>query len=204
MERQRLIELLFAAAAVSFLVVGCFLVLRPFLSALMWAVILCYASWPFYRWLVRKLGGRRSLTAILMTCGVAAILVLPFVIVGFTLAENVSDWVTAVKEWVGRGLPPPPAWVSELPMFGAGVDTFVEGRLTTASLSWEFYEGAAPVELSAAAAGLRVDGDAVTLTGLEGRVFGGALAVYESTFVGNTAARGGATRISSSACATKT
>ena len=66
MERQRLIELLFAAAAVSFLVVGCFLVLRPFLSALMWAVILCYASWPFYRWLVRKLGGRRSLTAILM------------------------------------------------------------------------------------------------------------------------------------------
>ena len=119
MERQRLIELLFAAAAVSFLVVGCFLVLRPFLSALMWAVILCYASWPFYRWLERKLGGRRSLTAILMTCGVAAILVLPFVIVGFTLAENVSDWVTAVKEWVGRGLPPPPAWVSELPMFGA-------------------------------------------------------------------------------------
>lgn len=119
MERHRLIELLFAAAAVSFLVVGCFLVLRPFLSALMWAVILCYASWPAYLWLVRRLGGRRSLTAILMTCAVAAILVLPFVIVGFTLAENVSAWASAVKEWIGRGLPPPPAWVSELPMFGA-------------------------------------------------------------------------------------
>ena len=77
----------------SFLAIGCFLVLRPFLSALMWAVILCYASWPAYTWLEQRLGGRRTLTAILMTVGVAAILVLPFVIVGFTLAENVSAFL---------------------------------------------------------------------------------------------------------------
>lgn len=118
-DRQRLIESLFAAAALSFLAIGCFLVLRPFLSALMWAVILCYASWPAYHWLERRLGGRRSLTAVLMTVAVAAILVLPFVIVGFTLADNVSDWVTAVKAWVANGLPPPPAWVANLPMVGA-------------------------------------------------------------------------------------
>ena len=28
---------------------GCFLVLRPFLSALLWAVILAYTTWPAYR-----------------------------------------------------------------------------------------------------------------------------------------------------------
>lgn len=119
MDRQRLIESLFAAAALSFLAIGCFLVLRPFLSALMWAVILCYASWPGYRWLERRLGGRRTLTAVVMTVAVAAVLVLPFVIVGFTLAENVSAWMQAVKDWVARGLPPPPAWVTELPVVGA-------------------------------------------------------------------------------------
>lgn len=119
MERQRLIESLSAAAALSFLAIGCFLVLRPFLSALMWAVILCYASWPAYDWLERRLGGRRTLTAILMTVAVALILVLPFVIVGFTLAENVSAWSQAIKEWVARGLPPPPSWVADLPMVGA-------------------------------------------------------------------------------------
>jgi len=63
----------------------------------------------------------------------------------------------------------------ELPMRGAGVDTYVDGRITTASLAWRFFDGAPPVTLSAAASGLRVDGEAVTLTGLEGRVFGGAL-----------------------------
>ncbi|MEZ4339725.1 MAG: hypothetical protein R3B82_24155, partial [Sandaracinaceae bacterium] len=65
----------------------------------------------------------------------------------------------------------------ELPMFGAGEGTWVDGRVTTASLSWELFEGAPPVELVAAATGLRVDGEAVTLTGLEGRVFGGPIAV---------------------------
>jgi predicted PurR-regulated permease PerM len=118
-DRQRLFEALFAAAALSFLAIGCFLVLRPFLSALMWAVILCYASWPGYTWLEPRLGGRRTLTAIVMTAAVGAVLVVPFVIVGFTLVENVSAWVQAIKDWVARGLPTPPDWVTELPVIGA-------------------------------------------------------------------------------------
>ena len=61
----------------------------------------------------------------------------------------------------------------ELPLFGAGVETYVDGRVTTASLGWCVYDGAPPVTLSAAASGLRVDKEAVTLRGLEGRVFGG-------------------------------
>ncbi len=121
MDRQRLIEALFAAAALSFLAVGCFLVLKPFLSALMWAVILCYASWPAYQWLVSKLQGRRTLTAVVMTLAVACVLVLPFVVVGLTLAENVSAWAQALKDWVARGLPPPPAWVAQLPVVGVAI-----------------------------------------------------------------------------------
>lgn len=121
MDRQRLIESLFAAAALSFLAIGCFLVLRPFLSALMWAVILCYASWPGYRWLEPRLGGRRTLTAVLMTFAVGLVLVLPFLIVGLTLVENVSAWVQAIKDWVARGLPAPPDWVVELPVVGAEI-----------------------------------------------------------------------------------
>jgi predicted PurR-regulated permease PerM len=95
--------------------------LKPFLSALMWAVILCYASWPAYRWLERKLKGRRTATAVLMTIVVTAILVLPFVVVGLTLAENVSAWVQALRDWFAKGLPPPPAWVSQIPLIGNDV-----------------------------------------------------------------------------------
>lgn len=65
----------------------------------------------------------------------------------------------------------------ELGVSGAGAGASVEGRITTASLAWRLLEGAPPVELVAAACDLRVDGEAVTLRGLEGRVFGGPIAL---------------------------
>src|SRR5947207_6427838 len=45
---------------------GCLLVLLPFVSALLWAVVLSASSWPLYRRLVKLLGGRRTLAAFLM------------------------------------------------------------------------------------------------------------------------------------------
>lgn len=118
MDRQRLIESLSGTAVLVFLAIGCFVVLAPFLTALMWAVVLCYASWPAYRWVESRTGHRRTLTALLMTGGVGVVLVLPFVIVGITLAENVTAWVQAVKAWIGSGPPPPPEWLAKVPLLG--------------------------------------------------------------------------------------
>ena len=120
-DRLRLIETLFGVVAVSLLVIGCFLVLRPFLSALMWAVILCYATWPAFSWLEYRFKGRRTLATIVMTLTVTSILVLPFVVVGLTLAENVSEWSHAIKDWLARGLPALPQWIAELPFVGVDI-----------------------------------------------------------------------------------
>lgn len=74
-------------------------------------------------------------------------------------------------------------------LIGAGADTALEGRLTSASLGWKFRarEDLPPVVLSAAASDLRVDGEAVTLTGLEGNLFGGRAEMdLRITYVGET------------------
>src|SRR5438046_1411931 len=39
------------------LLVACLLVLRPFVSALLWAVVLCFSSWPLYGRLLRLVSG---------------------------------------------------------------------------------------------------------------------------------------------------
>jgi predicted PurR-regulated permease PerM len=49
---------------------------------LLWAVILCFVTWPKFLWGVRLLGGRRTLAATLMALLVAALLVAPFIAVG--------------------------------------------------------------------------------------------------------------------------
>src|SRR5437867_12391576 len=73
------------------LFVGCLLVLRPFVSALLWAVVLCFATWPVYRRLLRLLGNRRTLAGLVMTLGMILVVLLPFVAGGLTLADNVQQ-----------------------------------------------------------------------------------------------------------------
>ena len=63
---------------------GCLLVLLPFVSALLWAVVLSVSSWPLYRRLVKLLGGRRTLAALLMALAMICVILLPFVIIGAT------------------------------------------------------------------------------------------------------------------------
>src|SRR5215510_14399966 len=100
------------------LTAGCIVVLYPFVSALLWAVILCFVTWPAFLWGVRLLGGRRTLAATLMALLVAALLVAPFVAVGLSLADNVSRLTAVISQELEHGLPDLPAWVADLPLVG--------------------------------------------------------------------------------------
>ena len=42
------------------LVAGVYLVLRPFLSAIVWAAILAATTWPLFAWMERRTRGRRG------------------------------------------------------------------------------------------------------------------------------------------------
>ncbi len=101
------------------LLLGCLLVLRPFVSAMLWAVVLCISSWPVYARLLKWTGDRRTLASLLMAVGMILIVLLPFVIVGVTLADNVSALTTAVRKWVDAGPPAPPEWLHKVPVVGA-------------------------------------------------------------------------------------
>ncbi len=100
------------------LILGCGLVLRPFVSALLWAAVLCCAGWPLYNRLLRLVKNRRSLAASILMIGMILLLLLPFVIVGTTLADNVQALTGAVKGWLAEGPPAPPAWLSKVPLAG--------------------------------------------------------------------------------------
>lgn len=101
------------------LVVGCLLVLRPFVSALLWAVVLSFSAWPAYRRVLALVRGRRTLAALLMTLTAALILLAPFVVVGFTLADNVQALTAATRKWMESGLPDAPAWLARVPLIGS-------------------------------------------------------------------------------------
>lgn len=100
-----------AAFAFLALVFGATLwVLSPFFAALAWAGILAYVTWPLYRRLKRRLAGRDTLAALLMTLVVALTLLLPLAWMTFTVAGDVAGASSTLRQIAAEGLPPlPPA-----------------------------------------------------------------------------------------------
>jgi predicted PurR-regulated permease PerM len=100
------------------LAAGCLFVMLPFVSALLWAAVLAFASWPLYRRLLALVGNRRTLAASLMTLALMLVILLPFIVVGATLADHVGQLTAAVRKWIDAGPPAPPEWLHKIPMLG--------------------------------------------------------------------------------------
>ncbi len=66
-------------------------VLLPFWSALVWAAVLAFASWPLMRLLTHLLGGRQALAAGLLTVCWIVLVALPLVWLGFGLVDRVRE-----------------------------------------------------------------------------------------------------------------
>jgi predicted PurR-regulated permease PerM len=108
-----------ARAILFLLLFGCLLVLWPFVSALLWASVLSFSLWPLYQRVVKWLKGRATLAAALVSVAMILIIILPFGIVTFKLADNVSELKAATEKWLAAGLPAPPSWLAKVPLVGS-------------------------------------------------------------------------------------
>jgi len=112
------VELQLGWIILALLLGGCLLVLLPFVSALLWGTVLSVSSWPVYNRLVKLLRGRNNLAALLLALAMICVILMPLVIVGTTLGENVKDLRDATQRWVDAGPPPPPEWLAKVPGVG--------------------------------------------------------------------------------------
>jgi predicted PurR-regulated permease PerM len=99
-------------------------VLAPFWSALFWAAVLSFASWPVMRVLTRLLGGRQALAAALLTLVWTGVVAVPLVMLGFNLADHIKDVTGLIKDLQVDGLPPAPVWLADIPLIGERLTDF--------------------------------------------------------------------------------
>lgn len=98
-------------------------VLRPFLAASVWAAMLVVATWPLFRGLEERLGGRRGVAVALMSLAMLLLLMLPLWLAIDTMLDHADQLAAAGKSVAAHGLPPPPAWVGALPLVGERIAT---------------------------------------------------------------------------------
>lgn len=118
---QRLEQLL-GMAALLLLLVGGFYILKPFMTAIMWSVILGFSLWPAQRLLTRWFRGRKTIAAIVVAITVSLLLVGPIVLLGFGLADDAEKLGNTTKVWVESASDKPPEWISKIPVVGDEVN----------------------------------------------------------------------------------
>src|SRR5262245_11071173 len=116
------VEQIIRIAAVAVLVIGCLMVLAPFLAGILSAAILCFSTWPLYEFFERKLGGNRTAAALAMTMLMVVVLVLPLALMAASYADEIPDLVEYLRELLQEGLPLPPDWVVSIPLIGDWLD----------------------------------------------------------------------------------
>lgn len=118
------IEPVLGGLALLLLFTGCFFVLRPFMTALMWATILAYALHPLQRMFTRWFRGSRTLAACLVTLTLTVVLAGPIALVSISIAEDGKNLVAATRKWITSAPQQAPSWVGQLPLVGNDLATY--------------------------------------------------------------------------------
>jgi len=72
------------------IIVWCFLILTPFVSVILWSLILALALLPVHRFLSKKIGDRRTLASVIIVTTVLIVVIIPLFIMISSLVEEVA------------------------------------------------------------------------------------------------------------------
>jgi predicted PurR-regulated permease PerM len=110
-----------AVLALGALIAATFWVLRPFLAAALWAIMIVVATWPVFVFFRRRLWNRRWLASGLMAIILLLVFVLPCSVVIGQLVRNAPEIASAAKGLGSLQVPPAPGWVTDVPLIGEAV-----------------------------------------------------------------------------------
>jgi predicted PurR-regulated permease PerM len=112
-------------ALVGGLLVGCWLVLQPFLSAILFAIVIAVSTWPVFERLLRRMNSRRGLASLVACLTVALTLLMPAALLAVSAADAVRWAADRVRDQFAAGtLLAPPTWARSVPLVGAGLEGY--------------------------------------------------------------------------------
>lgn len=120
---EEVIQLAIRLGLFAALVFWCFVLVRPFVTIVAWAVVLTVALYRPYVWLARHLGGRPRLAALIVTALAIAVVIGPAAWLGLGLIQA----LTFFSDQVSTGqltVPAPPAVIRDWPFIGERLYNF--------------------------------------------------------------------------------
>jgi predicted PurR-regulated permease PerM len=124
----------------------CLMVLWPFVTPMVWAAILAFASWPLYRRLRRLLHRMHTLPALLMTVLLGCAVIVPMLWILLLVQRELTGAYRLLSRYLAEGPHTLPPSIANIPWLGAWLQelldrystdpTEVIQELSTWTLSW--------------------------------------------------------------------
>lgn len=111
------VEITIKIAMMLLLFTWCFYIVQPFIVPLVWALIITVSIFPIYKRLLLLLRGRQKLTAVLITFCLLLIIVVPFVVLGGTIASSAESLARQLSDGT-LSIPLPTQKVASWPLVG--------------------------------------------------------------------------------------
>jgi len=112
------IERYVVGAALLLLLIGCFLVVLPFLTAAVWAVIISLSTRNLFHRIERLVGGRQKTAATLTALLLALVLLVPIAALAVKVSTGMPAITARVEAMLQGGLKAPPSWLASVPLVG--------------------------------------------------------------------------------------
>lgn len=112
-----LLDVLIRAGLIVAMVLLCYRVFAPFLTLMVWALILAVTLYPIHQFLANRIGGRQGLAATLLVVFGIALIVTPTALLVSSLGDSVHQLVHDVQENTLK-IPAPRPGVKDWPVVG--------------------------------------------------------------------------------------
>ena len=122
---SRLLDVLIRAGLIVAMAVLCYQVFSPFLTLMLWALILAVTLYPLHRSLAAKMGGREGWSATLLVLLGTLVIVVPTAVLMSSIGDSVQQLITDVQKNTLE-IPPPREGVAEWPLVGKKVHALWE------------------------------------------------------------------------------
>ncbi|MBL8703963.1 MAG: AI-2E family transporter, partial [Rhodospirillales bacterium] len=113
----RLMDLFIRAGLVLALVLLCYRIFSPFLTLMIWALILAVTLFPLQQLIARRIGGRQGLASTLVVLMGFALIVTPTAVLMNSMADSIHQLINDVQDNTLE-VPAPRAGVAQWPLVG--------------------------------------------------------------------------------------
>jgi predicted PurR-regulated permease PerM len=120
---RKLLDVFIRAGLTFALAALCYRIFSPFISLMVWALILAVTLYPAHQRLARRLRGRQGLAAALLVAGGIVLIGLPTAVLMSSVGESAQDFIGNVRNNT-IAIPAPPPSVATWPIVGGKIHEF--------------------------------------------------------------------------------